>query len=83
MDIKFRRKNNSRHWGNDGTMIRSFSHDFDLAIVGDIDENAVDLNYQKIKEQKGGNIIPFLLDILQPTPSLGFDNGRDSQLSID
>lgn len=60
--------------GNDGTMVRSFSHDLDLAIVGDIDENAVDLNYQKIKEQKGGNIIPFLLDILQPTPALGFDN---------
>lgn len=60
--------------GNDGTMVRSFSHDLDFAIVGDIDENAVDLNYQKIKEQKDANIIPVLLDILQPTPALGFDN---------
>ena len=34
----------------------------------------MDLNYQKIKEQKDANIIPVLLDILQPTPALGFDN---------
>ena len=60
--------------GNDGTMVRSFHNNLDFAIVGDIDENAVDLNYQKIKEQMGSNIIPLLLDILQPTPALGFNS---------
>jgi len=60
--------------GNDGTMVRSFNNDLDFAIVGDIDEKAVDLNYQKMKKEEGSNIFPLLLDILQPTPALGFDN---------
>jgi len=60
--------------GNDGTMVRSFNNDLDFAIVGDIDEKAVDLNYQKMKEEEDSNIFPLLLDILQPTPALGFDN---------
>ena len=81
MDLIFGCKNSSDIGGNDGTMVRSFSHDFDFAIVGDIDENAVDLNYQKIKEQKGANIIPVLLDILQPSPALGSTIKKDSQLS--
>ena len=58
--------------GNDGTMVRSFNNDLDFAIVGDIDEKAVDLNYQKMKEEEDSNIFPLLLDILQPTPALQF-----------
>lgn len=65
--------------GNDGTFVRQLQNKPELALICDIDNNAVDLNYKSIKINKELNIIPFVLDVLNPSPSIGFNNKeRDS-----
>lgn len=65
--------------GNDGTFVRQIQSKLELALVCDIDNNAVDLNYKSIKLNKESNILPFVLDVLNPSPSIGFNNKeRDS-----
>lgn len=60
--------------GNDGTFVRQISADITLALVGDIDNNAVDQNYYLVKKNKGAHIIPFTIDLLNPSPAIGFQN---------
>lgn len=68
--------------GNDGTFIRQIENKPELALVCDIDNNAVDLNYKRVKLNKEFNIIPFVLDVLNPSSSIGFNNKeRDSFIS--
>lgn len=62
--------------GNDGTIARAFAKMIDLVIVCDKDEIAVDANYLQIKKNKESNIIPLIMDVLQPTPSVGYDNNE-------
>ena len=60
--------------GNDGTFVRKIEHQIDHALVCDVDANAVDANFVEIKKNKEQHIVPFVIDILNPTPSIGFDN---------
>lgn len=67
--------------GNDGTFVRRIDKDLDHALVCDIDNNAVDCNYKTLKTSKETYITPFVLDILNPSPAIGFNNQeRDSFL---
>lgn len=65
--------------GNDGTFVRQIKHNFELALVCDIDNNAVDFNHQTLKSNKESYILPFVLDVLNPSSAVGFENKeRDS-----
>lgn len=68
--------------GNDGTFVRRIAHKLETAIVCDIDNNAVDCNYTALKTNKEKHIIPLILDVLNPSAGLGFNNTeRDSFLN--
>jgi hypothetical protein len=68
--------------GNDGTFVRRIHHKLETAIVCDIDNNAVDFNYTTLKTNKENYIIPMVLDVLNPSAALGFNNKeRDSFLN--
>ena len=60
--------------GNDGTFVRQISYKLQQALVCDIDNNAVDFNYIKAKENKENYITPFVLNVLNPTSAIGFNN---------
>lgn len=60
--------------GNDGTFVRQINRNFKLALVCDIDNNAVDFNYKTLKSHKESNMLPFVLDALNPSPAVGFEN---------
>ncbi|KAA5824055.1 class I SAM-dependent methyltransferase [Algibacter amylolyticus] len=68
--------------GNDGTFVREIKSKLETALVCDIDNNAVDYNYKTLKTNKETNVLPFVLDVLSPTPAIGFNNKeRDSFIS--
>lgn len=60
--------------GNDGTFVRKLDAAIDTALVGDIDNNAVDFNYKTMKQNQERFMLPFLLDVLNPAPSIGLNN---------
>ncbi len=60
--------------GNDGTFVRAIESKVDMALVCDIDNNAVDMNYRQVKHHKESYIMPMVLDVLNPSPAIGFDN---------
>lgn len=60
--------------GNDGTFVRKISCEIEQALVCDIDNNAVDFNYKVVKTNKEDYILPFVLDVLNPSASVGFNN---------
>jgi hypothetical protein len=60
--------------GNDGTFVRRITSKIEEALVCDIDNNAVDFNYKTIKENKEQFMLPFVLDVLNPSASIGFNN---------
>jgi len=63
---------------NDGTFSR-LAAEKAYTIAFDIDHLAVEYNYLKIKEKKEKNILPLLLDLTNPSPSIGWNNEeRDS-----
>lgn len=64
--------------GNDGTFVRQISSDIELALVGDIDNNAVDHNHYLVKKNKETNMIPFVIDLLNPSAAIGFQNTERS-----
>ena len=64
--------------GNDGTFVRRITSHLDQALVCDIDNNAVDYNYKQIKENKEQYITPFVLDVLNPSAAIGFNNQERS-----
>ena len=64
--------------GNDGTFVRQIKRKFDLALVCDIDNNAVDYNHKVLKSNKESNMLPFVLDVLNPSPAIGFENKERS-----
>ncbi len=67
--------------GNDGTFVRKIATDLQEALVCDIDYNAVDANYVQTRRQKETYMLPFMLDVLNPSASIGFNNNeRDSFL---
>ncbi|WP_299128919.1 class I SAM-dependent methyltransferase [uncultured Winogradskyella sp.] len=67
--------------GNDGTFVRKLQQPLELALVSDIDNNAVDFNHKTMKVNKETFMLPFALDVLAPTPAIGLNNKeRDSFL---
>jgi hypothetical protein len=67
--------------GNDGTFVRKLHQDVEIALVCDIDNNAVDANFTSLKQQKETFMLPFVLDVLNPSANIGFNNKeRDSFL---
>ncbi|WP_460218178.1 class I SAM-dependent methyltransferase [Psychroserpens sp. MEBiC05023] len=67
--------------GNDGTFVRKLNHNLNEALVCDIDNNAVDANYKYLKQNQERSMLPFVFDVLNPSPAIGFNNKeRDSFL---
>ena len=62
--------------GNDGTFVRQIKTDLKQALVCDIDNNAVDFNYKTLKQNKETFITPFVLDVLNPSANIGFNNSE-------
>jgi len=66
---------------NDGTYSRIASDKGIITVAFDIDPTAVDKNYRQIKSTKDFNLIPLVLDLTNPSPSIGWHNKeRDSLL---
>jgi hypothetical protein len=66
--------------GNDGTFARTVIDQLDHVMVTDIDSNAVDYNYFQMQQNKENNMLPFVCDVLQPAPGIGFNNTERSSL---
>ena len=60
--------------GNDGTFVRSLDIELEHALICDIDNNAVDSNFVQMKKMKQINTLPFVLDVLNPSPAIGVNN---------
>ena len=60
--------------GNDGTFVRQIKHKYNESLVCDIDNNAVDFNYKTIKLKEEDRILPFVLDVLNPSAAIGLNN---------
>jgi hypothetical protein len=68
--------------GNDGTFVRKLKADIETTLVCDIDNNAVDFNHKTMKLNKEKAMLPFVLDVLNPSASIGLNNKeRDSFLN--
>lgn len=60
--------------GNDGTFSRVFNNKNLDFLVLDIDANAVDKNYKNVLINKENTILPIVMDLLNPSPAIGFEN---------
>lgn len=66
---------------NTGVFSRIASEKGIPTICFDVDPAAVEVNYQRVREQKEHNLLPLLLDLTNPSPGLGWANKeRDSLL---
>lgn len=59
---------------NTGVFSRLASRKGIVTIAFDIDFSAVEQNYLSIKQHKETNLLPLLLDLTNPSPSLGWNN---------
>lgn len=66
--------------GNDGTFGRTVQDLIPHMIVTDIDSNAVDANFKQVLINKEENMLPFVCDVLQPAPGIGFNNTERESL---
>src|SRR5690606_13342956 len=66
--------------GNDGTFARTVIDAVPHVIVTDIDANAVAQNYKRALDNREENMLPFVCDVLQPAPGIGFNNTERSSL---
>lgn len=66
--------------GNDGTFARTVLDKVPHVIVTDIDSNSVDHNYRQVQKNKEINMLPFVCDMLQPAPGIGFNNTERASL---
>ncbi|WP_411893732.1 class I SAM-dependent methyltransferase [Winogradskyella sp. A2] len=64
--------------GNDGTFVRFIDFEIEENLVCDIDNNAVDVNYLKLKKNKEKDVLPFVLNVLNPSPAIGLNNKERS-----
>lgn len=60
--------------GNNGMFVRQIKNKPELALVCDIDNNAVDANYKSVKLNKESWMLPFIMDVLNPSAGIGFRN---------
>ena len=66
--------------GNDGTFARTVLDKVPHVLVTDIDSNSVDHNYRQLQKNKETNMLPFVCDVLQPAPGVGFNNTERASL---
>ncbi|HEX9386316.1 MAG TPA: class I SAM-dependent methyltransferase [Anaerolineales bacterium] len=59
---------------NNGVFSRAASGGGAYVVSSDIDPAAVEQNYRQVKEEKTENILPLLLDLTNPSPSIGWAN---------
>ena len=65
--------------GNTGVFSRAAGESGTYVVSWDIDPTAVEVNYRKVKEEKSEKLLPLLLDLTNPSPSIGWANReRDS-----
>jgi ribosomal protein L11 methylase PrmA len=65
--------------GNTGVFSRVAGESGGHVVSWDIDPTAVEVNYRKVKEEKSEKLLPLLLDLTNPSPSIGWANReRDS-----
>lgn len=57
---------------NSGRFSLPLSQHFQTVVSADIDPVAVDMHYRQLKENGPDNILPIVLDLSSPTPSLGW-----------
>jgi len=66
---------------NTGIFSRVAAETGAYVISSDIDPAAVEVNYRQVKESNGQNLLPLVLDLTNPSPSIGWQNReRDSFL---
>ena len=64
---------------NNGVFSRVASETGSYVVSADIDPAAVEQNYRQVKADKSENLLPLLLDLTNPSPSIGWANQeRDS-----
>ena len=59
---------------NTGEFSRLASQQGIFTVAFDIDPAAVELNYQAVKQHKEAHLLPLILDLTNPSPSLGWAN---------
>ncbi|MBI3153272.1 MAG: class I SAM-dependent methyltransferase [Chloroflexi bacterium] len=65
--------------GNTGVFSREAATSGAFTVSFDIDPAAVEQNYQVVKKNKEQNLLPLVLDLTNPSPSIGWDHAeRDS-----
>jgi hypothetical protein len=65
--------------GNTGIFSREAASSGAFTVSFDIDPAAVEQNYRNVKSKKEQSILPLVLDLTNPSPSIGWDNReRDS-----
>ena len=65
--------------GNTGVFSREAASSGAFTVSFDIDPAAVEQNYRTVRSKKEQNVLPLVLDLTNPSPSLGWDNNeRDS-----
>jgi hypothetical protein len=65
---------------NDGTFSRLASDAGIRTIAFDVDPAAVEHNYRQVKERSERNLLPLLMDLTNPTASLGWGNAERMSL---
>ena len=64
---------------NNGVFSRVAGEEGAFVVSSDIDPAAVEQNYRQMKSEKAENLMPLLLDLTNPSPSIGWANEeRDS-----
>ncbi|MBI5825295.1 MAG: class I SAM-dependent methyltransferase [Chloroflexi bacterium] len=65
--------------GNTGVFSREAAASGAFTVSFDIDPAAVEQNYQVVKKNREQNLLPLVLDLTNPSPSIGWDHAeRDS-----
>ena len=64
---------------NNGVFSRVAGESNAFVVSSDIDPTAVEQNYRQVKRDKAENLLPLLIDLTNPSPSIGWSNEeRDS-----
>jgi ribosomal protein L11 methylase PrmA len=59
---------------NTGVFSRLAAEQGALTIASDIDQAAVEKNYQEMRQKKETNLLPLVLDLTNPSPGIGWGN---------
>jgi hypothetical protein len=61
---------------NTGVFSRIAGKSGAYVVSTDIDPSAVEANYQQLKKDKESNLLPLVLDLTNPSPSIGWNNNE-------